>query len=220
MEYSHNMKTKAVIFDMDGLLIDSEVYWHEAEKEIWRQCGIDFDESFRKKILGLKLSDIVHVAQEENPSLVFQDAYKLFDTYASDIYTDSVSLMPGAADIIDLLFDLNIKLAIGSSSKENWVHMFLETFRLQAKIPVVCSSESLELPGKPDPAVYQECMKRLGVTPDETVVFEDTAVGTNSAKSAGAYVFSVPDDRWSHGDFSEADVILDSLKAFTINQLP
>jgi len=90
--------------------------------------------------------------------------------------------------------------------------MFIEKFKLEGVFQYLLSTESMNLPGKPNPAIYTEAIRLFDVIPQDVVVFEDTVRGLTAAKASGARVVAVPDPRWSHGDFSEADLIARSLE--------
>lgn len=211
------MKFKAVIFDMDGILIDSEIHWHEVEKQIWEDCNIEFTEHFRKKILGKKLSDIIDIAATFNQKLSVSEIHSIFDKHAKSVYGKMSNVMPGVNDLLQKFHASNIKMAIASSSKQEWIDIVLNRFGYAEMFNVLSSAESLGVVGKPNPAVYNVTIERLGLKGKDVIVFEDTSVGTQAAKASGAYVVSVPDDRWSHGDFSMADKILNSLEDFNFD---
>jgi len=95
---------KAVAFDMDGVLVDSELQWPKREKDLWVALGIKYTEELGKEIVGMKLSDVFALVQEKyNPSLSVQKARKVYDETARIIYQEYSHLMPGVVQLIDLL---------------------------------------------------------------------------------------------------------------------
>ncbi|MBI2443962.1 MAG: HAD family phosphatase [Candidatus Magasanikbacteria bacterium] len=202
---------KAVIFDLDGVLIDSEIYWAEVEEKIWRQLGITDIKQAQHDVLGLNLDDTVKLLRQKYRCALSADEIKApFHEYARYVY-GTCQLMPGALALLQRIKTGSIPLAIASSSPNSWIDMFLARFKLEKMFDFVFSTESMNLPGKPDPAIYLAIRKQLAVLPEATVIFEDSQNGFLAAKRSGARVIAVPDPRWSYGDFSAADLVADSL---------
>ncbi len=213
------MNIKAVIFDMDGLLVDSELFWETEEKRIWKNFGIEFTEKMRREILGHKLTDIAKIAKKYKENISEQEVIKAFMDSAERVYLEKVSLLAGVDRLLKDLKEKGIKLAISSSSPDEWIQMFIERFGYEEIFDEVCSAESLQVSGKPDPAVYNVCMEKLGTTSEEVIVFEDSLTGVQSAKASGAYTIAVPDSRWCFGDYSIADLVLGSLSEFDLSNI-
>ena len=204
------MKFQAAIFDMDGLLIDSELYWGKAEEAMWPKFGLSRSPSLSQEILGLNLTDTCIVVQKYRPDLSAEFIKSVLNAAAEGVYRQA-ELLPGAHKLLTDLKHTGTKIGLASSSPQAWIDLFLDKYGLQHFFDEVLSTEGLHLPGKPAPDVYRECMKRLGVVSTATVIFEDTTVGLASARASGAYTIAVPDQRWSFGDFSSADQIASSL---------
>jgi HAD superfamily hydrolase (TIGR01509 family) len=205
------MSVRAVIFDMDGVLVDSELYWQQCEKDLYPKVGVSPDPAMIRDIVGLKLTDIVSVIREKyNPSVDEKKLRALFDETAAKVYKRS-SLIPGTRELIDALRRANIARAIASSSRGRWINMFLDTFHMHDDFDTIASAEDEGLPGKPDPAIYKFVMKKCGVTPQESVIVEDSQNGYQAALASGAVVIALNDPRWSVGPFPDADMVVRSL---------
>lgn len=204
---------KAVIFDLDGLLVDSEIHWHTAVDLIWQKHGVERTLELDKKLIGLNLFDTIKVINEFNPTLTLEELTQSFDDAANTIYGEQCQLMPGAANLIANLRAQNVPIGLGSSSSIDWINAALERLQIRPHFSALVSTRSHKLPGKPNPDVYIEAARQLGVMPSEVIVFEDTIIGATAGKRAGAFVVGVP-QVWSYGDFSVADVILESLADF------
>ena len=209
------MNIKAVIFDMDGLLIDSEIHWHGVERRLCKQLRLSSDQVSAKELLGKNLNDITKVFQQYNPTITLEEVYAFYDHEADTVYKKQSNLMPGAVTLLDLLHEKGVTMAIASSSPRRWIDLVVERFTLQKYFAHLFSTQSMNLPGKPDPAVYTACINELGLPKEHIAIFEDSFVGIQAAKASGALAIAVPDKRWSHGDYSVADIELDSLEHAT-----
>lgn len=211
---------KAAIFDMDGLLIDSEPLWQEAEITVFRSIGVPLTRELCRETMGVRLDVVVRHWYEKTPwqgdSLEVVEARIL--ELVSRLVVERGKPMPGVRKTIDLLSAANYALAVASSSPMPLIKTALETFGLMEHFSVLHSAEA-EDEGKPDPAVYLSAISRLGADPNNCIAFEDSVIGVRAAKSAGARVIAVPDPAdISNPGFAAADVVLGSLADFSLDQ--
>ncbi len=210
---------KAAIFDMDGLLIDSEPLWQAAEVDVFRQLGVPLTREMCRQTIGIRVDGVVRHWHErfpwEGPSLEAVAA-QIVETVAQ-LIGERGALLPGVRESIDLLRNADYVLAVASSSPLVLIRAALEQLQVLDEFAVVHSAEA-EAEGKPHPAVYLTTMARLDVDPAHCIAFEDSIAGIRSAKSAGAWVIAVPDevDR-TNPDVREADVVLDSMTGFSLD---
>lgn len=210
---------QAVIFDMDGLLIDSEPLWREAEIAIFESVGLRLTEELCRETTGMRVDEVVRYWNNRFPwrgpgcELVTE---QLLDA-AQHLIIEKGSLMEGAREVVAELHSQNTKLAIASSSPMRLIRAVVEKFAIGGYFSVLHSAEH-ETVGKPDPAVYRTTMSLLGADPDQCLAFEDSLSGVRAAKAAGAMVIAVPapDDAPDPG-FVLADVMLTSLKDFSLD---
>ena len=206
-------ETKAVIFDMDGTLVDTEAIAPELEKPLLENLGVRYTEDFRREIISLTRHDSYKLIKEKyKPDFSVEKAEIAYKEYARTLYEERASLMPGTRELLSFLQKKNVPIAIASTSPREWIDMFVKRFGFEDIFQHLLSVESMGFPSKPDPAIFSEAIRLLNVQPQEAVVFEDTVRGVEAGKGAGARVIAVPDERWSHGDFSQADLIVDSLE--------
>lgn len=206
------LNLKATIFDMDGVLVDSEIQWSKLEKEFYPKLGVDLNNGFQKEILGLRLKDTINLIRSKyNPEISEKEAYDLYNDAAKKIYTEFCNLIPGTEKLLQILKNKNIKMGIGSSSPMEWIDYVLNRFDLKDFFDFVYSTETMDLPGKPDPAIYNRMITDMNVEKSEAVIFEDSNTGFRSALSSGANVVAVLDKRWCSGDYSEANLVVNSL---------
>jgi sugar-phosphatase len=210
---------KAAVFDMDGLLIDSEPLWREAEISVFRSVGVPLDEEMCRETVGVRLDEVVRHWYRKFPwrgeSVDVVEAR--IQEEISRLIVNRGKPMPGVRQTIDMLIAAKYELAVASSSPMQLIRAALETFGLIENFSVLHSAEAEEK-GKPHPAVYLSAMSRLGVDPSNCVAFEDSAIGVRAAKSAGAWVIAVPDPADIYDPaFGNADVVLSSLTNFSMD---
>ena len=212
---------KAAIFDMDGLLIDSEPLWREAEISVLGSLGVPLTRELCRQTLGVRLDGVVRHWYEkfpwQNKSLEVVEAQIL--EVVSRLILERAKPMPGVREIINLLSAAKYELAVASSSPMQLIRTALEKFGIIEFFSVLHSADA-EDEGKPNPAVYLTTMSRLGVDPIHCIAFEDSVLGVRAAKRAGARVIAVPDPTdLSDPRFADADVVLSSLTEFSLDQL-
>jgi sugar-phosphatase len=213
---------KAAIFDMDGLLIDSEPLWQEAEISVFRSVGVPLTRALCRETVGVRLDEVVRYWYDKFPWN--SESLKAVETQVleevSRLIVHRGEPMPGVRETIEMLIAENYMLAVASSSSMQLIRAALETFGLIENFSVLHSAE-VEAEGKPHPAVYLSAMSRLGVDPSDCIAFEDSAPGVLAAKGAGAWVIAVPDPAdISNPAFADADVVLSSLTKFSMNNVP
>ncbi len=207
----------AAIFDMDGLLIDSEPLWREAEVDVFGAVGVPLSEEMCRETTGLRHDVVVRYWYArypwEQPGLD-EMTERLLEA-AQALIVERGVLMPGAEDAIRLLHQLGLQLAIASSSPKSLIEAVVRKFDLGEYFSVLHSADD-EKAGKPDPAVYQSTMSMLDVEAQDCLALEDSISGIRAAKAAGAKVIAVPDPgALNKTDFAEADVVLSSLEEFS-----
>ena len=212
---------KAAVFDMDGLLIDSEPLWQEVEKSLFQSLGIDLTDNLCAETTGMRVDEVVQHWFErfpwEEPSCE-QVTQRLIDSATGAILSRG-SLMRGALEVVEGLHEQGLVLAIASSSPSRLIRAVVSQFSMAKYFSVIHSAED-EVNGKPHPAVYQTTIRRLGVPASDCIAFEDSISGVLSAKTAGLSVIAVPAlSEISRPEFQIADAILPSLSDFSLAQL-
>lgn len=189
---------KAVIFDMDGLLVDSEPLWETCERALLDRRGHTWNDGIREKLIGLRMNDFLRgmIAGYGLTDPVETMRAELESEMCAQI-PDAVEARPGARALVDYLYEQGIPCAIASSSGQviidtvvesnGWKHVF--TTRVTGDI----------VPnGKPAPDVYLEAARQLGVAPEDCLALEDSPTGARAAVAAGMTTFAIPDP--SHSD--------------------
>ncbi|HVB90586.1 MAG TPA: hexitol phosphatase HxpB [Acidimicrobiales bacterium] len=203
----------ASIFDMDGLLIDSEILWHEAEIEILGALGVPLDPDGCRTTKGMFVGEVTrhwhgqYVWEGPTPAEV---AVTIVDRVI-DLLLAKGELKPGAAHAIALCAERGLPLAVASSSQYRLIETALEHFDLRRHFAVVHSAEDEEY-GKPHPAVFLTAAAKLGAAPGSCLVWEDAPAGVLAAKAASMACIAVPESgEGHHPAFDLADAVLGSL---------
>lgn len=204
----------AAIFDMDGLLVDSEPLWHEAEVEILGALGVPIARSDTRHTKGMFVREVTRYWHER-----FAWTGPSTDVVATEIVNRVIELvdergtmLPGVAKAVDLCRDHGLALGVASSSEHRLISFVLERFGLAPLFAVAHSAED-EPYGKPHPAVFLTTAKRLGTAPDRCVVWEDAPAGVLAAKAARMTCVAVPAaEERGHPALGIADAVLGSLE--------
>ena len=207
------MTTEATLFDMDGLLIDSEVLWHEAEIEIFGGLGVDIDEATDRSTKGLFVAEVVDYWYDRYPwsGPSRADVVEMLLARVGELIEGKGRLLPGADRAITLCAARG-PVALASSTPLALIERALDHFGLRDRFLSLHSAE-FEPYGKPHPGVFLTAAAALGVGPERCLVLEDSAAGVLAAKAARMTVVAVPTrgDR-SLAPFALADLVLASLE--------
>lgn len=201
----------AVVFDNDGLLLDTEEAWTRAEQKLFAGLGRTFTDEHKRTLIGSSrtLAAVKLEAMLERPG----EGEALMDELLALVMEEAllgVAPRPGALELLARLSAAAVPLAVASNSERGFVERVLESAGLWPRGPfaAVVSANDVEHP-KPAPDVYLEACRRLGAPPASAVALEDTEIGVSSAVAAGMFVIGVPYFAGSH--IPGASVIADSL---------
>lgn len=205
----------AVIFDMDGVMIDSEPLWEKTERILLARRNIDYSPDYRDKIVGLNQRDSGRLLVDtfdldETVEEIINERISIL----TSIYEKELELIPALVPLLERLGEEGYRLAVASSSPLRVVNFVLDMFSLHDHFLAVVSGDSVGN-GKPHPDIYVHTAETLGVKPAECVAIEDSINGLRSAKGAGMYCIAIPDKRLTPNQFESADIILGGLEELT-----
>ena len=203
---------KAVIFDMDGVMIDSEPLWEKTEKTMMARKGLVYTPVYREKIVGLGQKDSAILLKNTFP--INEDIDEIINQRISillEIYDQELELVDGLIELLDSVSNSSLKVALASSSPIRVIKFVLDKFDLNKYFDPVVSGDMVEK-GKPNPDIYLHTAELMGLNPEQCVVIEDSINGVISAKSAGMNCIAVPDKRLDPEGFKPSDMILDKLE--------
>jgi sugar-phosphatase len=203
----------AAIFDMDGLLVDSEPLWHEAEIEVLGALGVPIAPSGCRRTKGMFVNEVTRYWFERYPwtgPTTDQVAVDVVDAVIALVVAKG-RLQPGVGRAIDLSRRHSGSLAVASSSEYRLIDVVLGHFGLAGEFELVHSAED-EPFGKPHPGVFLSTAAKLGARPRHCVVWEDSPAGVLAAKAAQMACVAVPEPaERDRREVAVADVVLDSL---------
>lgn len=215
------MVYKAVIFDMDGLLIDSEPLWEEAGAETLREFGKELTEEQYRSSTGLRTEEwIAHWFHFFNiPMHHAAGATAAIMQKAVDKIAAKGEPLPGIDYLLDFFKTKGFQLGLASSSPMQLIDVVVDKLNIRTAFQTFTSAEKLPF-GKPHPQVFLDCAAELGRLPIECIVFEDSFNGMIAAKAARMKCVVVPAAAdYHHAKWNAADLILKSLDEFRLHHL-
>jgi HAD superfamily hydrolase (TIGR01509 family) len=208
--------TEAVVFDLDGLLLDSEQVWDEVREALVRERGGRWHDRAQADMMGMSSREWSRYMHEElgvpDPP---EEINRLVVERMLERYREQLPLMDGAVEAVRRLGE-RWPLGLASSSNRPVIDTALELMGVADLFRTTVSSEEVGR-GKPAPDVYLEAARRLGVRPQAVAAVEDSANGIRSAKAAGMRVIAIPNPHFPPPDdvLAQADVVLGSLDELT-----
>lgn len=212
----------AAIFDMDGLLIDSEPLWDRAELDVLASIGVDISRrSELPDTLGLRIDMVVELWFTHQPwtGPSRQEVTDLIINRAIALVEENRPLLPGAREAIALCKAQGLKVGLASASPLHMLEKVLEMFGLRDSFDALASAEKLPY-SKPHPQVYMDCAAKLGVDTLACVALEDSVNGMVASKAARMRSIVVPAEEGQHDPrFALADAKLTTLADLTVAHL-
>lgn len=207
---------RAAIFDLDGLLIDSEPLWQLAEVEVFARAGLHITTQECTQTMGYRIDEAVAYWAKKQPWVGYTNAQvvAMVVERLKELMTERGKPLPGVMHTLDFFESRNIPMAVASSSNLDIIEHALAILGIRQRFQVVCSAQ-FEDYGKPHPQVFIKAAQLLNVSPDECVVFEDSFFGLIAAKAAKMKAVAVPEHQHlQNPKFAFADVILPSLESW------
>jgi HAD superfamily hydrolase (TIGR01509 family) len=206
----------AVVFDLDGVIVDSEHVWDEVRQQLAEERGGRWHDQASRDMMGmssLEWSRYMHdvIGLVDSPEEINAEVVRRL----KGIYRDRLPLIPGAAEAVERLAARR-PLGLASSSNREVIDFVLEVSSLGRFFRATVSSEEVAR-GKPAPDVYLEAAARLGVEPTRCAAVEDSENGIRSAKAAGMRTIAIPNPRYPPGEdaLAAADLVLESIARLT-----
>lgn len=183
----------AVIFDLDGTLVDSMWVWLDIDREYFKQHGLDVPEQLQQKISGMSFSETANYIKEQfGISDSIEEMKAAWNRMAEEKYEKEVPLKSGAYEFIQKLKEMGIKTGVATSNSRHLVEIALQARGIRSGLDTVRTACEVEK-GKPAPDIYLLVAKDLEVEPEHCLVFEDIVEGIQAGKRAGMHTCAIAD---------------------------
>lgn len=202
---------QAVVFDLDGLMLNTEDVFELAGQRLLERRGQKMTTDIRRRMLGRRPQEAFEALIEETgitdpiPDLM-QETKILF----YEIAESHLAMMAGLPELLDHLTDRRLPMAVATSSPQDYLNGMLDRFDLQKYFQFTLAAEDVTR-GKPDPEIYKTAARTLKINASSILVLEDSEAGTQAAVAADTYAVAVPHQHSSWGDFTAAKLVADSL---------
>lgn len=210
------MAINTVIFDMDGVLVDSEPFWHEAETAIFLREGVEITEEMCVGVQGLKAEHVIETWKKMFPQLK-----RTTEDYCAEIESEvkrniiaKGKPLDGVLFALDFFKQMGCKMAVASSSKYHLINTVVDKLDIRKYFDDIHSSQDEKF-GKPEPDVFLGAMRKLGSKPEDCLVIEDSGNGVLAGKRAGMQVVAVP----SAACFADACFDIADYKIKSLNEI-
>lgn len=206
---------RAALFDMDGILIDSEPLWREAEIECFRHVGLSLTDNDCRQTMGYKLSEVVDYWFSKNPweNSTPKEVEEQITARIIELIKERGKPLPGVFHAISTFQNMGYSLAIASSSAYAIIEAVVDALNIAPHFDIIQSAQNLPL-GKPHPEVFLRAAHKLNLPAESCLVLEDSFHGVIAAKAAKMPTIAIPDStQITDKRFAAADLILPSLEA-------
>lgn len=190
---------QAIIFDMDGLLIDSEPFWRRAQMQVFATVGLNLTYEECGDTIGKRIDEVVSIRHKQFPWTAHGGETKSLVVVEQEIVQTVIHLVseqgvakPGALELLEFFTTQSLPLGLASSSYVPLIDAVVRRLDIRRHFTVIHSAQN-EKNGKPAPDVYLTTARTLGVRPEHCLAFEDSPSGVKSAKAAGMYCVAVPE---------------------------
>ena len=210
--------TKAVIWDMDGVIADTAPYHLSAWQQVFQKRGVNFTEEDFRRTFGQRNDTIIrNTLGEETPQSEIDDIAREKERNFRKVVRQNIKPLPGAIKLIKLLKEREFKMALASSAPIENIRLLTKGLGINKWFQsIICDKDVTE--GKPSPQGFLLAAQRLGVEPKNCIVIEDAVAGITAAKRAGMHCLAITN---THPRMSlmEADLIVDTLEAVSVSDL-
>ncbi len=213
-------KIKAVIYDMDGLLLNTEIFYSQASNAVFSRYGKTMSDELKSRVIGRPTMESAKLLVEElqlplSPEEYLKQRNEILTTLMPD-----AQAMPGAKELTHFLHSQNVKQAVATSTQTPFFHIKTQSHQDWFALfdTIICGDHPDIVHGKPAPDIFLIAAKQLGIAPESCLVFEDSPAGVQAAKSANMSVVAVLEDYANPKYYTQADQILHSLEDFDAAQ--
>ncbi len=207
---------RGILFDMDGVLVDSEPLFHKAVNVMVERCGAApiTEEENNRHLLGTTVGQTwARVKELRDIPQTPEELLSGYNEVVKEVLRSDLVPRPGVRALIAEAQRRRLPIAVASSSLREWVELKLAVIGLTDAFPVRLGGDDIEH-GKPAPDIYVKAARLLGLEPAQCIAIEDSPIGLAAASASGAYTICTLTDSTRHLDLSDADVIIENLESF------
>lgn len=203
---------KAVVFDLDGLLFNTEELYQEVGTRVLARRGKEFTQELVNAMMGrpprvsLQLMIDWHDLKQDTVAILAAESEQVF----AEILDSRLEPMPGMLELLTALEQAGIPRGIGTSSNRTFTSGVLSRFQMEPRFQTIVTSDDVAH-GKPSPDIYLKASANLGHSPEQVLILEDSQTGCQAALAAGAITVAVPSGHSRHHDFSRVHLVADTL---------
>jgi len=204
----------AVIFDLDGVLADSEPWWNQIDAKLLADYGATYRGEYHQNVVGVNYRLAIEFYKKAfGLSVPTEEMMRRRGEIATEFFGSRVGLFPNVKEVLEELRQMKLHLAVATSSVSASARPFLDRHQLTGFFEIIVTGEEVEH-GKPAPDIYLRAANKLGIPPDACLVIEDALPGVAAGKAANMRVAAIPDTRFVNPREYEkkADYLLSSLK--------
>lgn len=210
---------EALIFDMDGVIIDSELYWNADQFILLKQYIPNWTKDHQQNLIGLSIFEAYKLLVDKHGLSQTEEEFMAeVNEIAHLVYREQCNLLVGFLEVIKKLKSKKIPIGLASSSKTDWIKIVIDRFKLKPYFDQIVSAEHIDGPSKPAPDIYLYTAKELGVDPADCTVIEDSKYGVLAGKAAGMTVLGFRNGFNEAQDLSKADHIIHGFKEFDLKK--
>lgn len=213
------MTIKALIFDFDGLILDTETTMFRSWEEIFVEYGITVSPAEWASLLGTSTdpAEAYEIIEEHIGEPIDRESIRARRTQRELELLKTEEIMPGVLDLITEAKELNLRLGVASSSDRKWVIGHLIRLGLHSHFETIRCADDVSRT-KPSPDLYLAVLRDMGLQPDQAIAFEDSLHGIEAVKQAGIFCVAVPNNVTRHLPMPEADLTVNSLSEMVLEE--
>ena len=221
---------RVVIFDLDGVLADSELWWNEIDAKLLAEHGVSYRGNYHRNVLGVSYRLAVEFYKNAfHISAPVEELMRRRGEIATEFFANRVGLFPSAETTLQQLREMKLQLAVATSSVSASARPFLQRTGIRSFFEVIVTGDEVQR-GKPYPDIYLRTAKKLGVASEACLVIEDALAGVAAAKAANMRVAAIPDTRFVDplqykkeadyvlGNLSEIPDLIDRINAAAVTE--
>lgn len=210
---------RAVCFDLDGLMFNTEHVFYESADVLLQRRGLSMSRGAMDAMLGRRPLEsfqglIDHLGLKEGPAELLAESRVIFH----ELLETKLQPMPGLFELLEMVETTGLPKGVATSSPRDYLDNIFNRFNLSHRFPLQLTAESVTH-GKPNPEIYLKAAEHMGVDPSEMLVLEDTQTGSRAGATAGAFVVSVPHEHTAGHDFSMSSYVATGLNDPFITKL-